>query len=319
MNKLHFCYKRILLLMILGTVTMMMYACGKKKEPANIENAVNISYLNKEHTSLVTSQFIPESTDTAGIIEDVIVKLGHPSESIDMISPLALGTTIQAVYLDGTHATLSMDSQYAGLSQTDEILIRAALVRTFTQINGIDNISININDNPLLDRYGNPVGNLTADMFLDNEGQEINSYEERNIRLYFASTDGTHLVPVVKSVRYNTNNSLEKMIVDELIKGPLNADSKATINKNTVVNSVTVADGICYVDMSEDFLQTPEDISSQLTVYSLVNSLAEVSNINKVHILINGSSDAVMSDNMDISSIFERNLDIVVEVSEHEE
>ena len=49
------------------------------------------------------------------------------------------------------------------------------------------------------------------------------------------------------------------------------------------------------------------NVSTDVSVYSIVNSLIELSNVNKVQILVNGEVPQAFS-----STTFERNLDIVV-------
>ena len=79
-----------------------------------------------------------------------------------------------------------------------------------------------------------------------------------------------------------------------------------SINPATKIISVMTKDGICYVNLDENFLTVEGNVSTDVSVYSIVNSLVELSNINKVQILINGEVPSVFS-----ASTFERNLDIV--------
>ena len=65
-------------------------------------------------------------------------------------------------------------------------------------------------------------------------------------------------------------------------------------------------DGICYVNLDESFLTVVNNVSTDVAVYSIVNSLVELSNINKVQILINGEVAESFQ-----TTTFERNLDIV--------
>ena len=68
-------------------------------------------------------------------------------------------------------------------------------------------------------------------------------------------------------------------------------------------------DGVCYVNLDENFLMVVNNVSTDVSIYSIVNSLSELSNVNKVQILINGEVPSSFS-----SSVFERNLDIVTTI-----
>ena len=52
---------------------------------------------------------------------------------------------------------------------------------------------------------------------------------------------------------------------------------------------VRTIDGICYVDLSEDFMTKPGKISDEVAVYSVVNSLCELQGITRVTLTVNGN------------------------------
>ncbi|MBR1440375.1 MAG: GerMN domain-containing protein, partial [Lachnospiraceae bacterium] len=115
-----------------------------------------------------------------------------------------------------------------------------------------------------------------------------------------------------RDVVYNSNISLEKIVLEELIKGPEEGAAYGpTINPETKVISVSVKDGTCYVNFSEQFLKQPYTIKSDVTIYSIVNSLSELSNINKVQLSINGETNTTYLDSVTLTTVFERNLDII--------
>ena len=79
-----------------------------------------------------------------------------------------------------------------------------------------------------------------------------------------------------------------------------------SINPSTKIVNVMTKDGICYVNLDENFLTVVNNVSTDLSIYAIVNSLVELSNINRVQILINGEVPASFS-----AASYERNLDIV--------
>ena len=95
---------------------------------------------------------------------------------------------------------------------------------------------------------------MDQNTFINNTGAQINSYEKTTIQIYFSNEEGNALLPVQRTLVYSSNISMEKLVVDQIIVGPANAESFPTVNKETVVKSVTVKDGICYLDLSKDFL-----------------------------------------------------------------
>ena len=114
-----------------------------------------------------------------------------------------------------------------------------------------------------------------------------------------------------RNVVYNSNIALEKLVVEKLIEGPKATGSYPTINPATKIVSVTVKDGICYVNLDESFQNQPYNVSSDVTIYSITNSLVELSNVNKVQISINGKTDVSYRENVSLNNVFERNLDLL--------
>lgn len=184
-------------------------------------------------------------------------------------------------------------------------------MRTLTQADGVEFVSMKVRNDPLTDRSGNPIGIMEASMFIDNAGDEINTYEKVRLILYFTDESGMKLVEANRSVVYNTNISMEKLVVEQLIKGPNNEEIYPTINPETKVNSVTVKDGICYVNLNESFLTQMTNVTSEVTIYSITNSLVELSNVNKVQISINGDTEGTYRESIPFSTIFERNLELI--------
>ena len=109
-------------------------------------------------------------------------------------------------------------------------------------------------------------------------------------------------------VRYNSNISKEKLIVEKLMKGPETSVAKATINPDTNLLSVTTKDGICYVNFDKTFLKGAYDVKPQVTIYSLVNSLTQGTGVGKVQISINGENDVKYMQTVDLSQPLEADL-----------
>lgn len=272
---------------------------------------VQFYYLNKEENALVSQPYTIEQEEQSGQIQELLEKMQEVPESIDVKAPMRFGFQVLSYQMEGTQVVIKVDEAYKQMLPSTEILVRAAIVRTLTQVKGIDGISFLVGEDPLTDYAGKPVGVMKADMFIDNEGSEINAYEQTNIKLYFANETGTALTQVNRLVVYNSNIAIERVIVDQLIAGPSNTESYPTINPTTKVNSVTITDGICYVNLDSAFLTQPYNVTAEVTIYSIVNSLAELSDVNKVQLMINGETAVQYRDNISFDNTFTRNLDLI--------
>ena len=184
------------------------------------------------------------------------------------------------------------------------------MVRTLTQIEAVKTVTFQVNGSPLTDASGTVIGGMTEDTFIYNAGNEINTYEKVELKLFFASSDGTKLVPVYRSVVYNSNISMEKLAVEQVISGPNTDIAFPTLSKDAKVKSINVKDGVCYIDFDSAFLYQPNSVSAEVAIYSVVNTLTELPNINKVVFSVNGESAFTYMDYL-INGSYERNLDLI--------
>lgn len=298
--------RTIFLLLCIGILT----AC--QSEYADTEGtAIELYYLNKEETKVLREEYMVEAETVEAQVEELIGALSEPPDNLANKAPISGNVRLLNYRIEESQLSLTFDEYYKELPFTTEVLTRAALVRSFTQLEGIEYVVMQVREETLTDALGVPVGVMSADTFIDNAGEEINAYEEVNLRLYFADESGTRLIEAIRPYMYNTNISLEKLVLEQLIAGPNNDELHPTINPDTKVVSATVRDGICYVNLDETFLTQIYNVTAEVTVYSIVNSLIELPNINKVQILINGETDISYRENIYFTTLFERNLDLV--------
>lgn len=286
-------------------------ACGRKELPED-GMLYNIYYVDNDETKTVTREYFSETSDTKMLLNELLVQLGTISSKLEYQAPLASGFDLVGYTIDNGQLIMNFDEHYKEMNITKEVLMRAAIVRTVTQVPGIDYVSFTVQGEMIADSSGTAIGTMSADSFIDNAGNEINAYEKVNLRLYFADEDGTGLVEENRrNVVYSSNISLEKLVVEKLVEGPASEGAHPTINPLTKIVSVTVKDGICYVNLGEEFLNQPYKASAEVTIYSITNSLVELSNVNKVQISINGETNVSYREKIDLSGVFERNLDLL--------
>jgi len=290
---------------------LLLFTACSEKEPDS-RNVCQIFYISYEETKVESRDYVMQSEETREQLEELLQCLSAIPEKLEYKAPLSMGFTLLSYDLTDGKLLLDVDDKYKDLSATTETLVRAALVKTLTQLTEINFIGITVNGNPLYDNLNNLVGWMFADQFISNEGNEINTYEKVRLKLYFTNEDGNTLIAVnTAELRYNSNRSLEKLVVEELIKGPNAGTAYAALNPDTKVISVMVKDGICYVNLDENFLIQSGNATAEATWYSIVNSLTELSNVNKVQIFINGDSSGTFREKFSFSAVYERNLDIV--------
>ena len=129
--------------------------------------------------------------------------------------------------LDGVMLSIHFDADYSSMTEVEEVLCRAAVVLTMTQIPGVDCVSFYVADAPLTDIRGNIVGSMNQDSFIENPGEQINSIQCTTLKLYFANETGDGLVEETRSdVYYSSNVSMEKLIMEQLFGGTADRGGK---------------------------------------------------------------------------------------------
>ena len=198
-------------------------------------------------------------------------------------------------------------------------IITNALKADVAVFNGVQNdmlIYDYVEGKNLLDATGNTVGVMTAETFIDNTGEDMKKYEEVTLTLYFANVTGDKLIKVNRTMRYNTNIALEKLVVEQLVSGPVEQKGKdnnlvfPVLNSETKIISVSIKDGICYVNLNNAFLSLTNNVTADTVIYSVVNSLTELPGVLKVQLAVDGETEVKLGDKT-LSALFERNLDII--------
>lgn len=290
-------------------------ACGKQ-EPEKAY-CYDIYYVSRENTHVISEEYATDTPaeDMEQLLEELLKQLKNSEAVPEGIAPLS--DSFHHYVLNEGQINFDFGEGYRNQDPIFEILSRAAVVRTLTQVDGIDTVTFSIAGEALTDSTGIPVGAMTADSFIDNAGTEINAYAEAEFHLYFANEKGNGLIEVSRNVVYNSNISMERQVMEELLRGPLkeeqerNEDGYPTLNPAAAVLGVTVTDGVCYVNMSKDFLTQIYNVSPEVAIYSIVNSLVELPNVNKVQFAVDGETNINYSDSINLTTVFERNLDIV--------
>lgn len=307
--------KKNLVYIILITVIGLLWGCmcGCSAENASTDSVIKIYEVKSDGSGLTSYDYRLKGLNTGDQVDEILAALSVPSDKL--VYKTAIGETFELLSYDLAVDQLSLNfsDKYWIQDKVTEILNRAAIVRTIGQIEGISGISFFVKGEALTDINQNPIGIMTPEQFIFNADKEINAYEKAELTLYFADSTGTKLTEVKRSVVYSSNISLEKMVVDELIKGPgADETARATINPKCKAFSTTVTDGICYVNLDPEFLNvTDAVVTPEVTIYSIVNSLVELPNINKVSISIDGDNSTVYREIIPLSTVFERNLDIM--------
>ncbi len=292
----------------LALACLPVTGCGEEPQ----ESAYHMEYLNKDKSRIVVEPYEPQAQETEGLIREFLTMLCSDPDSVDYRKPIPGDVEVTGYALDGALLSLHFDEDYRNMNTVEEVLCRAAVVRTMTQIQGVDCVAFYVGDAPLTDSHGNMIGSMTADSFIENPGEQINSIDETDVTLYFSNETGDGLVREVREdVYYSSNVSMEKLIMEQLLEGTSVKGARSSIPTGTKLISVSVVDGVCYVSLDATFRNQDYGVSEAVVIYSIVDSLTELPSISKVQISVNGDTSGTYRDAFALSEMYERNLDYV--------
>lgn len=295
---------------LLGVLLCLgMAGCSGQNEEE--ESGYRIWYINKDETRLAYECREMRAENTEGLLNEALEFLREEPEDENYKPPLPEDVRIESYEIEHNQLYLNFSVEYMDMLKVYEVLCRAALVRTLCQIPEIDYIGFRVADQPLMDLRGKAIGLMNEDQFIENAGEEINAYRTADLTLYYTNETGDKLVSQRVPMEYNSNISLEKLIVERLIDGPPYEGAYPTIPANTRLVSVSVRDGICYVNLDASFLETGYNVTESIPIYSIVNSLIRNTDAQKVQISIDGETNRIFRESISFDTIFERNEELV--------
>ena len=290
---------------LLLTIPLLMAGCRKQQQVD--ESGYRIWYINQDETCLKYENKELQSKNEEGLLREMM-EVMRETPTDDELKPV-IPEDVTLLDFDFEHNQLYLDfsPEYKKMPKVYEVLCRAAIVRTMGQIDGVEYVDFQVNGEPLTDLEGKEIGLMNEDQFIENAGEEINAYKTADLTLYFANKAGDKLVGQRVAMEYNSNISLEKLIVEQLIAGPPFEGAYPTIPSETKLLNISIKDKICYVNLDEGFLGTGYNVIESIPVYSIVNSLIENTDAQKVQISINGETNRMFRESINFDTIFEKN------------
>lgn len=296
---------------IFALLSLLLLLTGCSQEEVSSE--YHIEYLNKEKTKIIKMPYEPQADSVEELIPEFLAMLSSDSDSVECRKPIPNDVEVTDYSLDGVLLSVYFDADYNNMNAVEEVLCRAAVVRTLTQIDGVDCVTFYVGDSPLTDGDGSIIGSMNPESFIENPGEQINSIQNTSLTLYFANEEGNGLVKETRrDVYYSGNISLEKLIMEQLLEGPEMEGAKSAIPEGTKLLTVSVVEGVCYVSLDDTFRNQNYQVSEAVVIYSIVNSLTELPTISKVQISVKGDTSGVYRDTFELSQMYDRNLDYVV-------
>ena len=281
--------RALLFLLIAALVLPIISACGAENDGISVYfKDAHLSTLNEEKRTVEEDM---STKDIAIFAVNELIKGPENETNVAVISNKAKLLNLEIV---NKVVTVNLSKHYLDKKGTDGILLQQALTCTLCSIEGIDKVAIQVEGQPIVDADGKEIPPVSKTDYIDPQ-----STQTVDMKLYFPNSKGTMLGSEIREVEIQNTPSLEKAVVNELIKGPTNKSLSKVVPEGTKLLGIETKDKICYVNFSSEFLNSAKSSSSletTLILYSIVNSLCELKNVDSVQILVDGNTGTVMGD-----------------------
>ncbi len=299
--------KRVSFLLVLILILTVLCGCGQEER----NEGMQLYYMNIEGTKIVPVRHEFASEDVMECVTEILTCLQSEPEDANVIQIIPDYIVVNNCSYNGAMVSIDFGESYYNLGSIEEVLMRAAIVQSILQMEGVTGINFTVNTKPVMDASGSYVGIMNKESFVENPGKQINSSAKTTLTLYFASADGTYLVKETRTVHYSSNISMDKLVMEQLMEGPKENGLLGTIPAGTSIITISTVDGVCYVNLDSAFQNQNNEITEQVVLYSIVNSLTELSDVDKVQLSINGSSSGKCRYDYDLSVMYEMNEDLL--------
>ena len=282
--------------MILGlALSALLLGCARETG-----EKVILYYLNPDANGLMQETYVCQEQQGLAMVDEVVAKLKQPTDD-GLSGRIPPEVEIQSYQLEDGILEFHFDKKYQKMNTSTEVLFRAGLVQTMVQLPDVSYVTFFVGEEQMTDSSGNVLGMMKTDDFLQNVGSSLKSYQTATLNLYFANKEGTQLsLETRDSVHYTANTSIEKLVVETLMKGTTSDQRSNTIASSVNLIGVTVRDGICYVNFDSTFLTAGYDQAPEVTIYSIVNSIVSNGTVKQVQILVDGGSDIIYKGTVDL-------------------
>ena len=299
--------------MIIAFLSLLLILSGcSEQTPEADKKTVDLYFLNAEGNAMVVEAAqVPEGTDD--ILTFALEKLLDGPKDIQHKKALPDGVKYNSIRLDNDIATIDLSAEFNYGTNVEQLMRRYTVISTACSVQGVSKAQLLVNGEMINSlSTGKPLSAMGKEDIVTDSAQVTN--DKVVLTLYFSDDNAMYLVPEARQVSLKEGERMTTLIVEELLKGPVNKSLLPTLSPDIKVLSTETKDSVCFVNLSSEFVSSVNGGSAgeMLAVYSLVNSLCEVKEVRKVQILAEGKKIESFG-HIDLSEPFEKNESILIQ------
>ena len=283
--------RRASILLVAVLITFLFVSCSSNGNEYVPDGSVRIFRTDLSYSALTWEYYVPKAQEHSDIVNEVLnVLASKPGNSVyNKVIPDDL-QVLNFYFGDDGQLIIDFSEKYNTLDTLTELFCRAGVVKTMCELDFVDAVEFLVNGNPLASAGEIKAGVMTAQDFIDNTGDSVFFRQSVSLTVYYADNSGKMMTEAHLIVESNGTRSLEELAMEQITGGPAfeTTELKRTVPEGTKLRSITTRDGICYVDLSEEFMDGVDGVGNDIVVYSIVNTLTGLPSITKVRINVEG-------------------------------
>ena len=247
-----------------------------------------VYYTDMNRRYLIGQDVPMDLNDQESIPFQLLELLLTPATDSGLQSALPQGTRILGVSVQDGLCTVELSREFADrrfYALTSQHLSLMSVVNTLTALPQIQRVEF-VCEGSLLIRYG--ALNIPEPLVRDERciGPVRTALGEQDITIYLSHGEDGRLLPFPVRLRQTGAVSSAELIVRYLLQDPGTNRITTRIPEGTQLNSVIISEGICYVDLSSQYLSSPKDLLWANRV--IAASLCTLPEVQQVQILVDG-------------------------------
>jgi len=296
---------------VLFLVLFLFMGCGTKTYLSTSTAEPRVYLINASgylEVAYVHPDDLINMNDTKQIADYIIMILSNGFEGSSLKNTIPDDIDIGYIVVDSGNVKINFGKSYYTMAAVDEINMRSSIIRSLTSFDQIysveffvDGIPLRLNDEIIGRTYAD-------DVMLSYD--EVNLQDTKtSIILYYPNATYTKLIPTRVEVDLPTDKKIEEIVIAKYLE----SEDINLFSKGTELLNVYTHEGICFVDFSDAFLTSslPTGISERIAIYSIVNSLTDLSDITEVQILVEGEIPKTFQGTLSLNRMFSKNYSLI--------
>ncbi len=231
--------------------------------------------------ALTGRELLPYPEDGGSPVQAAAKAFAAPSQTEGLVRALPAGVRVLDCALANGVVTLTLSEKFLDAKPMDQAAAALCAALTLCALEGVEATDIAVDGRTVF------AGLTPADALLRDTDTNPSA---RRLRLYFADESGERLESEYHSLTLAEDAAADRYVMEELLRGPYSPRLTSAVPQGTRLLSCATADGACTVDLSAEFYENRPDtaLGARLAVYSIVNSLTALPQVDSVTLLVRG-------------------------------